>query len=207
MYNDPAPTCIIHIMTETRKLRVFLCHSSQDKPIVRELYQRLNAEGWIDPWLDATKLLPGQDWRMAIEEAVETADNVIICLSKNSVSKEGYIQKEMRYAQEISLEKPEGTIFLIPLKLEECEAPRGLRFFHWANYFGVYKERGYSDLLESLRLRLAEKTKKNGITHTETLDKNLLKSAKPAHSKEEPQPLVTEVPDLATSVDEVGMFA
>ncbi len=46
-------------MTETRrKLRVFpstrfasghrLCHSSQDKPIVRELYQRLNAEGWID---------------------------------------------------------------------------------------------------------------------------------------------------------------
>lgn len=42
-------------MTETRRrLRVFLCHSSQDKPIVpqgddiRELYQRLKAEGWID---------------------------------------------------------------------------------------------------------------------------------------------------------------
>ena len=45
-------------MTETRKLRVFLCHSSQDKSIVRELYQRLNAEGWIDPWLDEEKLLP-----------------------------------------------------------------------------------------------------------------------------------------------------
>jgi hypothetical protein len=30
-----------------RKLRVFLCHASQDKPIVRELYQRLLAEGWI----------------------------------------------------------------------------------------------------------------------------------------------------------------
>ena len=28
------------------KLPVFLCHSSQDKPVVRELYQRLNAEGW-----------------------------------------------------------------------------------------------------------------------------------------------------------------
>ncbi len=39
-----------------RKLRVFLCHSSQDKPIVRELYQRLNAEGWIDPWLDEENL-------------------------------------------------------------------------------------------------------------------------------------------------------
>ncbi|MEK6754369.1 MAG: toll/interleukin-1 receptor domain-containing protein [Chloroflexota bacterium] len=63
-------------MTETRKLRVFLCHSSQDKPIVpqgddiRELYQRLNAEGWIDPWLDGEKLLPGQDWDLEIENGV-----------------------------------------------------------------------------------------------------------------------------------------
>jgi hypothetical protein len=38
-------------MPESRQLRVFLCHSSQDKPIVRELYQRLLSEGWIDPWL------------------------------------------------------------------------------------------------------------------------------------------------------------
>ena len=56
-------------MTETRKLRVFLCHSSQDKPIVRELYQRLNAEGWIDPWLDEEKLLPG---RIGHEQALIT---------------------------------------------------------------------------------------------------------------------------------------
>jgi len=147
-------------MTETHKLRVFLCHSSQDKPIVRELYQRLNAEGWIDPWLDAKKLLPGQDWRASIEEAVETADNVIICLSNHSVSKDGYIQKEMRYAQEISLEKPEGTIFLIPLRLEECEVPRGLRFFQWTNYFGENKKQSYEDLLESLRANLEKKTRK-----------------------------------------------
>jgi hypothetical protein len=51
-----------------RKLRVFLCHSSQDKPIVRELYQRLLAEGWIDPWLDEEKLLPGQNWDMEFKQ-------------------------------------------------------------------------------------------------------------------------------------------
>ena len=51
-----------------------LCHASQDKPIVRELHQRLLTEAWIDPWLDEKKLLPGQDWRIEIEEAVETAD-------------------------------------------------------------------------------------------------------------------------------------
>jgi hypothetical protein len=32
-----------------RKLSVFLCHASQDKPVVRELYQRLIVEcEWID---------------------------------------------------------------------------------------------------------------------------------------------------------------
>ena len=42
-------------MTESRKLRVFLCHASQDKPVapfgddIRELHHRLLAEGWIDP--------------------------------------------------------------------------------------------------------------------------------------------------------------
>jgi hypothetical protein len=36
---------------------------------VRELCQRLLAEGWIDPWLDEEKLLQGQDWDMEIEKA------------------------------------------------------------------------------------------------------------------------------------------
>ena len=44
-----------------RKLKVFFCHSSDDKPAVRDLYQRLNSEGWIAPWLDEEKLYPGQD--------------------------------------------------------------------------------------------------------------------------------------------------
>ncbi len=33
-------------MSDNRKLRVFLCHASQDKPIVLELYQR-SCYGWI----------------------------------------------------------------------------------------------------------------------------------------------------------------
>ncbi|MBN1453241.1 MAG: toll/interleukin-1 receptor domain-containing protein [Anaerolineales bacterium] len=57
-------------MPEPRKLRVFLCHSSNDKPAVCELYQRLKSEGWIDSWLDEEKLYPGQDWDLEIEKAV-----------------------------------------------------------------------------------------------------------------------------------------
>jgi anti-anti-sigma factor len=136
-----------------RKLRVFLCHASQDKPIVNELYHRLLTEDWIDPWLDARKILPGQDWRTVIEQAVESADIIFVCISINSVNKDGFIQKELRYAREIALEKPEDTIFIVPVLLEECDVPRGLRFLQWAKYYEEEKEQGYLDLLASLRLR------------------------------------------------------
>ena len=144
-------------MTENRKIHVFLCHSSQDKPIVRELYQRLNAEGWIDPWLDEEKLLPGQDWDMEIEKAVEAADAVIVSLSNGSMTKEGYIQKELRKVLDIALEKPEETIFVIPLRLEDCEIPRRLRARQYVDYFPVERrEQVYQRLRQSLNIRFQQ---------------------------------------------------
>ncbi len=141
-------------MTEPRKLRVFLCHSSQDKPVVRDLYQRLLAEEWIDPWLDEEKLLPGQDWDMEIEKAVEAADVVIVCASSRSVTKEGYIQRELKFTLDIALEKPEGTIFIIPLRLDDCDMPRRLRSWQYVDYFPAEKRKvSYQRLLQSLKLR------------------------------------------------------
>ena len=140
-----------------RPLRVFLCHSSNDKPAVRELYNALKSQDWIDPWLDKMKILPGQNWRMVIEEAVEEADVVIICLSNQSVNKEGFVQREIRYAYDIAMEKPDGVIFLIPLRLEVCDVPRGLRSLHWVDYFGDEKNSQYSNLIESLNLRSKQK--------------------------------------------------
>jgi formylglycine-generating enzyme required for sulfatase activity len=141
-----------------RPLRVFLCHASQDKPPVRRLHDALKAEDWIDPWLDKAKILPGQDWRIIIEKAVEYADVVIVCLSNQSVSKEGFVQREIKYAYDLALEKPEETIFLIPLRLDDCPVPRGLRTFQWVDYFGSDNSDAYSDLLEALKLRYKQKS-------------------------------------------------
>lgn len=141
-------------MSEPRKLRVFLCHASQDKPIVRELYQRLNAEGWIDPWLDEEKLLPGQDWEMEIEKAVEVADAVIVLNSKESITKEGYIQKELRHVLDVALKKPEETIFVIPVRLDNCVLVRGLSKYQYVDYFPAdRKDKAYKRVLSSLELR------------------------------------------------------
>ncbi|NOT03259.1 MAG: TIR domain-containing protein [Anaerolineales bacterium] len=137
-----------------RKLRVFLCHSSQDKPIVRELYQRLSAEGWIDPWLDEEKLLPGQDWDMEIEKAVESADAVIVCLSDTAVHKVGYVQKELRKVLDIADEQPEGMIFIIPICFDSCEIPRRLSSWQYVDYFPETRQNlAYGRLLDSLTLK------------------------------------------------------
>jgi len=132
-----------------RSLRVFLCHSSGDKPTVRELYQRLCADG-IDAWLDEEKLLPGQDWQREIPRAVRASDVVIVCLSRSSITKAGYVQKEIKFALDVADEQPEGTIFLIPAKLEACEVPERLTRWQWVN---LYEPKGYERLMKALRAR------------------------------------------------------
>ena len=135
----------------TRKLRVFLCHASQDKPSVRELYKRLSAETWIDPWLDEESLLPGQDWNLEINRATQEADVVIICLSNVSVQKEGYLNREIRRVMDIAAEKLEGTIYNIPLRLDDCQPSfERLKQLHWVDYF---MPNGYEKLLKALRVR------------------------------------------------------
>ncbi len=151
--------------TTDRKLRVFLCYASQDKAVVRELYQRRKTEGWIDPWLDQEKLLPGQDWDLEIEKAVESSDAVIVFLSKSSVSKEGYVQKELRKVLDIALEKPEETIFIIPVRLEDCELPRRLRARHYVDYFPAEKEeQAFQRLLQALNVRFGQLNPQNEDT-------------------------------------------
>jgi hypothetical protein len=133
-----------------RPLSVFLCHSSSDKPVVRKLYRQLGKEKWIDPWLDAEKLDPGDNWNFEIRQAVRKTDIVIVCLSNNSINKEGYIQREIRFALDAAEEKPEDTIFLIPLKLEECAVPDRLSDRQWVNF---YEKGAYQRLIRSLRKR------------------------------------------------------
>jgi len=132
-----------------RPLKVFLCHSSGDKPEVRALHKQLVAQG-VDAWLDAEKLLPGQDWQLEIPGALQSSDVVLICLSPLSINKEGYIQKEIRLAIDKAEQKPEGTVFIIPVRLQACEIPRRLQQWQWVDLFD---SGGYEKLVRSLTLR------------------------------------------------------
>lgn len=129
-------------------LRVFLCHASDDKPHVRSLYRRLLADG-ASPWLDEEKLVPGQDWELEISRAIRQSDVTVVCLSRSSVEKRGFVQREIRVAMRTAEEMPRGSIFVIPARLEPCDVPEELRHLHWVDLFDP---KGYSLLLRALRI-------------------------------------------------------
>ena len=131
-----------------RQLRVLLCHSSLDKAAVRDLYDRLKADGFA-PWLEEEELLPGQDWRQEIPAAISACDIVIVCLSQKSAFSDGYLDREVREVLYVADEKPAGTIWVIPARLDEVEVPKRLSQWRWPN---VSQEGGYQSLVRALNV-------------------------------------------------------
>jgi Tfp pilus assembly protein PilF len=129
-----------------RRLKVFLSYSTGDQRVVRRLYRRLKADGF-DAWLDQENLAPGDDWKKTIEDEVRTTDAMVVCISRGSVNKEGFLNREIKIAlDEADLRLP-GRILIIPVKLQEVEVPRQLRDFHWAD---LPQSRGYERLVRAL---------------------------------------------------------
>src|SRR5512138_542086 len=141
-------------MPETKRLlKVFLCHAHSDRNAVRDLYLRLTKDS-VDAWLDKEKLLPGEDWERAIRRAVRESDVVVVCLSRQ-FNQAGFRQKEVRLALDTAMQQPEGEIFIIPARLEECDTLESLRKWHWVDLF-------VDDGYEMLRRALPARTNKIG---------------------------------------------
>jgi formylglycine-generating enzyme required for sulfatase activity len=131
-------------------IQIFLAHASEDKPAVLTLYNRLKQAGY-KPWLDKKDLIPGQIWRDEIPKAIKASQIFLACLSGKSANKQGYIQRELRIALDTLGEMLPGTIFFIPMRLEECEIPDlrlaevglNLRDIHRLDY---WEEDGFEQL-------------------------------------------------------------
>jgi CheY-like chemotaxis protein len=132
-------------------IKVFLCHSHDDKSAVLELYFRLKRD-FVDPWLDVIELKGGQDWNLEIKRALRSTDIVVVCLSRH-VSSRGFLHREIGYALDVADEQPEGAIFVIPLLLEPCEVPSRLAKWHWIDFA---QDDGYERLLSSVYARRKE---------------------------------------------------
>jgi hypothetical protein len=129
-------------------VEIFLSYAQEDKDEVENLYQRLSNAGF-KPWMDKKDILPGERWKSSIHRAVQSSDFFLVCLSVNSVNKRGFLQKEIKDALDIWQEKLESDIYLIPVRLEDCETPETLGDFQWVNLF---EEDGWARLVQAIRV-------------------------------------------------------
>jgi hypothetical protein len=141
-------------MDRTHKPRIFLCHANEDQPRVMELYRQLKEAGY-EPWLDKYDLLPGQNWRSEIRGIITDPYNlVVVCLSCNSLTKRGVVQQEIAWALDVLERTPEGAIYLIPARLEDCKVPDRLADLHWVNLFEL---KGFEYLKRSLDYEIGKR--------------------------------------------------
>jgi len=127
--------------------QVFLTYAHSDKKAVRQLYHRMTRNR-INAWLDEKELLPGQNWKHEIRQAILRSDAVLVCLSKQFNEQGGYRHEELKIALERARSLPEGKIFIIPVRLETCEVPELL--CQW-QYVNLFEEDGFNKLLSVLK--------------------------------------------------------
>jgi hypothetical protein len=125
---------------------VFICYAHNDENEIHDLTSRLEKDK-INVWVDYKNLLGGNDWDLEISKSIQIAKAVLICLSSRSIQTEGYVQKEIRRALDQSQEKPEGKIYIIPVRFDKCSIPEALQQWHSID---LYEDNGYAKLIETL---------------------------------------------------------
>ncbi|MDP3441229.1 MAG: TIR domain-containing protein, partial [Ignavibacteria bacterium] len=113
--------------------KVFISYAKEDYIFAEKLYDFLREQDYM-PWFDKKCLLPGQLWNNEIRKALREANYVILLLSGISVKKRGYVQREFKLAIEYFEEKLDDDIYIIPLKIDDCEIPNTLNKFQWIEF-------------------------------------------------------------------------
>ncbi len=120
--------------------KVFIAYVIEDLEPAERLYDDLRRHGF-DPWLDRKKLLPGQNWPRAIQQAIEVSDFFVACLSQKAVRKKSQFQAELRYALDCAARVPLDRSFLLPVRLEDCPVPARIsREIQYVNLYPDWQE-------------------------------------------------------------------
>jgi len=129
---------------------VFLSYAREDERAIFNLKWGLQKAGF-DVWFDKSSLEPGQDWKLEIAQAIRTAKVFIACMATRSVGKRGFVQAELKQALDVLREIPEGDVFVVPARLDDCRIPESLRHLH---HIDIFADGAVPALVRSLTSRL-----------------------------------------------------
>jgi hypothetical protein len=140
------------------RTKVFLAYAVEDRTAAERLFDAFLDAG-LDPWMDSRKLLPGQNWPRAIEQAISVSDFFVPCFSRRSIPKRGHFQSELRYALDCASRLPLDDVYLIPVRIEECRVPvRVQQEFQYVDLFPDWR-RGFHQVMTMIRRQLRARTR------------------------------------------------
>jgi CRP-like cAMP-binding protein len=143
------------------KITPFISYAREDGEIARRVFHDLTSAG-CEPWLDSEKLRGGQNWEIAIRDAIRSSTYFLALISKHSVNKRGFVQKELAHALDILDEFPPDQIFVIPVRLDSSSPKHErLRRLHWIDLFPNYQE-GLQRVIASLGMPSTGETSNTG---------------------------------------------
>ncbi|MBC8447787.1 MAG: TIR domain-containing protein [Chloroflexi bacterium] len=125
---------------------IFISYAREDEDKARALYGELKSRGY-QPWIDKEDILPGKEWDLTIRQRLRESDFLVVCLSRKAITKRGYFQKEIRMALDIAQEMPEGSIFLIPARLEATKVPESIAMYQ---YVDLFNPDGFDKLIRAI---------------------------------------------------------
>lgn len=125
--------------------KIFLCHSSADKPFVRTVASDLTHAGH-KVCLDEFEIAAGDSIVAKISEATDDADALIMFVSKMSVASE-WVRRE--WQSTLARKLSGSNTRLIPALIEECELPALLSDIKYADFRSSYTS-GLDSILVSL---------------------------------------------------------
>ncbi|MEL6225035.1 MAG: toll/interleukin-1 receptor domain-containing protein, partial [Cyanobacteria bacterium J06627_8] len=141
------------------KKHIFLSYCRDNKQAVTALYADLIKAG-EQVWWDQD-ILPGQDWKLEIRKAMKDAYAVLICFSKETQARTttGIYPEALDAIGEFRNYAP-GNIFLIPVRLSECDIPmfeigptRTLADLQYIDLFpAAQRDKAFQKLIRSLQL-------------------------------------------------------
>lgn len=137
----------------------FISYVREDADVVDRIERALEYAG-IDVWRDVKDIPPGEDWRVAVRDAIRSGSLAFVaCFSSTSVAAGNSGQRE-ELDLALALHGAEGLdhSWLIPVRLDDCDVP-GLPFGskgkltdrQYIDLFGGAWDRGISRLVERVQ--------------------------------------------------------
>src|SRR5262249_48645109 len=138
---------------------VFLSHSVKDKPAVRELAERLKADGlkvWFGEWM----IRPGDSIPARVEEGLEKSRILLLFMSANAFGSD-WAQLEtgtFRFRDPLNTQRR-----FIPVRLDDTPAQGSLSQFLHIDWRSSARADEYPKLIQACRVPEPERSSAAGI--------------------------------------------